>query len=86
MINPKIYRNLKNPLDNMDEYVTFKKYFVTMFDGKTDDILQFLSPEMSNNSVLEKYANFIFRCRRIRYIKDQKQSEQIRMIFKFNDK
>ena len=50
-------------MENVDEFVNFKKFFVTALDQDRDRIKMFIKEDME----LVKLSDFVFRCRRIRF-------------------
>ena len=53
-------------LTNVDEFVNFKKYFVMAHGNDRDRIQEFLD----QNVEFKNLAEFVFRCRRIRFSSD----------------
>ena len=76
--NEKRFSELSCSLDNVDEFVFFKKFFVTALNGDRERIKEFIEVD----SELVKLTDFVFRCRRIRFSADRTQ-EQIRLIYNF---
>ena len=74
----KLFSRLAYALDNVDEFVNFKKFFVTALNQDRDRIKNFIEEEPD----LAKLTDFVFRCRRIKF-SAQKHQEQIRLIYNF---
>ena len=58
-----MYSRLAHSLENIDEFVNFKKFFVTALDQDRDRIKAFIESDPE----LVKMTDFVFRCRRIRF-------------------
>ena len=56
-------------MDVIDEFVNFKKFFVTSLDQDRERIKLFIKQDPE----LVKLSDFVFRCRRIRFSADQSQ-------------
>ena len=69
---------MAHQLTNVDEFVNFKKYFVSALSNDRERIQEFLD----QNEEFKRLAEFVFRCRRIRFSSESHQ-EQIRLIYNF---
>lgn len=74
----KFFERLAYQLENIDEFVNFKKFFVTSLDQDRERIKLFIKQDPD----MVKLSDFVFRCRRIRFSADHSQ-EQIRLIYNF---
>ena len=74
----KLVEKMSYQLVSVDEFVNFKKYFVTALGNDRERIQGFFD----TNPDFKKLAEFVFRCRRIKFSTDA-TSEQIRLIYNF---
>lgn len=74
----KFFERLSYALENVDEFVIFKKFLVTSLHSDRDRIKLFIQEDAD----LVKLTDFVFRCRRIRFSSDRSK-EQIRLIYNF---
>ena len=74
----RLLSKMSYQLISVDEFVNFKKYFVTALGNDRDRIQGFFDA----NPGFKRLAEFIFRCRRIKFSADA-TSEQIRLIYNF---
>jgi len=65
----RFFSRLSFALENVDEFVIFKKFLVTSLNSDRDRIKQFISEDGD----LTKLTDFVFRCRRIRFSADRSQ-------------
>lgn len=74
------YSDIWHCLDQVDEYLLFKKHFATAFDNDRERIEVFLE----RHAPMRRVAEVVFRCRRVRFPKVEQAVEQDGRHSKFN--
>jgi hypothetical protein len=58
-----LYSGIWSAVDSVDEFIVFKKHFVTALNNDKESIEAFLDKYVS----LRRLADVVFRCRRVRF-------------------
>ena len=66
-----LYTNISSAVDSVDEFIVFKKHFVTALNNDKETIEAFLDKYAS----LRRLADIVFRCRRVRFPQEVQKTE-----------
>jgi hypothetical protein len=58
-----LYSGIWSAVDSVDEFIVFKKHFVTALNNDKESIEAFFDKYVS----LRRLADVVFRCRRVRF-------------------